>query len=391
MGAKNTPLHIDVSFSLSFYLYLHLSLSLSVSFYQVLPLFPVLLFLAVCLKCLGIFFVVCLFVIVCFPFGSCLRLAALFLSSGLSKRSLWKTVVLPPTENGWFWRKLAKMLILHSTHKNKGFCSLNPGNRWKWRNGGCHPGKMTVCQKHRFWQPWSLVALGIFCFAWFLCFVLTSLLSLWPSYMFWELFVLFCWFLFSRLFLILFLQFFGFILAVFVLMCFVQEFVFKLCDFGSFSKNGSYTWTEENSLRTRGRGSCFMRSTCSLEHFSWPEGGRNWVALGWHCSDVDVLAATHAFVIGSLAFLGASCVECVCVCCWWCSVRQGIFLKLLLVLGVLGRIFWSIFRFGAIFLSIFRLFFCHFGTEFSVAPKWRHPSGPPKDLREVSHYLLSGS
>ena len=43
--------------------------------------------------------------------------------SALSKRSFWKTVVLSPAKNRWFWRKLAEILILHSTHKNKGFCS----------------------------------------------------------------------------------------------------------------------------------------------------------------------------------------------------------------------------------------------------------------------------
>ena len=53
--------------------------------------------------------------------------------------------------------KSAKILILHSTHKNKGFCSsLSPEID---ENGGRHPGKMTVCQKHRFDNPdlrWSL-------------------------------------------------------------------------------------------------------------------------------------------------------------------------------------------------------------------------------------------
>ena len=39
-----------------------------------------------------------------------------------SKRSFWRTVFLPPTENRQFWRKSAKILILRSTPKNKGFC-----------------------------------------------------------------------------------------------------------------------------------------------------------------------------------------------------------------------------------------------------------------------------
>ena len=36
---------------------------------------------------------------------------------------------------------------------NKGHGSSNPGNRRNDENGGCHPSKMTVCQKHRFDNP----------------------------------------------------------------------------------------------------------------------------------------------------------------------------------------------------------------------------------------------
>ena len=73
--------------------------------------------------------------------------------SSLTHPVVWKTVFLSPTENRWFWRKSAKILTAHSTHKNYLFCSSDPRNRRKWRNGGCHPGKMTGCQKHRFDNP----------------------------------------------------------------------------------------------------------------------------------------------------------------------------------------------------------------------------------------------
>ena len=45
--------------------------------------------------------------------------------------------------------------MLRSAHNKKGFCSSDPGNRRKWRRmeGVCHPGKMTVCQKHRVDNP----------------------------------------------------------------------------------------------------------------------------------------------------------------------------------------------------------------------------------------------
>ena len=37
--------------------------------------------------------------------------------------------------------------------QNKGFCSSHPGIDENDENGGCHPDKMTVCQKHRFDNP----------------------------------------------------------------------------------------------------------------------------------------------------------------------------------------------------------------------------------------------
>ena len=58
-----------------------------------------------------------------------------------------------PAKNRWFWWKLAEILILHSTHKNKGFCPQTPEIDENDENGGCHPDKMTVCQKHRFDNP----------------------------------------------------------------------------------------------------------------------------------------------------------------------------------------------------------------------------------------------
>ena len=52
--------------------------------------------------------------------------------------------------------KSAKLLIVHSTHKNKGFCSSDHGPRksTKMRNmARVTQAKMTVWQKHRFGQP----------------------------------------------------------------------------------------------------------------------------------------------------------------------------------------------------------------------------------------------
>ena len=44
--------------------------------------------------------------------------------------------------------KMGKAMILHSNHKkNKGFAPQTPETD---ENGGSHPGKTTICQKHRF-------------------------------------------------------------------------------------------------------------------------------------------------------------------------------------------------------------------------------------------------
>ena len=47
------------------------------------------------------------------------------------------------------WRKRRFTFYPHK----KGLRSSEPGNRRKWRNGGCPPDKTTVCQKHRFRHP----------------------------------------------------------------------------------------------------------------------------------------------------------------------------------------------------------------------------------------------
>ena len=49
--------------------------------------------------------------------------------------------------------KIGEILIVHSTHKNKGLYSSNPEIDENDENGGCHPGKMSVCQKHCFDNP----------------------------------------------------------------------------------------------------------------------------------------------------------------------------------------------------------------------------------------------
>ena len=67
--------------------------------------------------------------------------------SGLSKRSFWKTVFLSPAENRWFWRKMGKFWYYILTSKRRDFAPQTPENN---ENGECHPGKMTVCQKHHF-------------------------------------------------------------------------------------------------------------------------------------------------------------------------------------------------------------------------------------------------
>ena len=62
---------------------------------------------------------------------------------------------------------------------------------------------------------------------------LAPLLSIWPSYMFWELLLLFCRTCFSLMFLILFLLLiFVFVCAMSVLVCFVQNVVSQFMTFG---------------------------------------------------------------------------------------------------------------------------------------------------------------
>ena len=78
------------------------------------------------------------------------------LLSGLSKRSFWKTVFLSPTENKWLWRKSARLLLLHTTSWNKGFCSSDPGNRRTWRKWRVLPRQNDRLPKAPFWQPWLL-------------------------------------------------------------------------------------------------------------------------------------------------------------------------------------------------------------------------------------------
>ena len=48
-----------------------------------------------------------------------------------------------PAENRWFWQ----------TKKAKGFAPRTPEIDENDSNGGCHSGKITVCQKHRFDNP----------------------------------------------------------------------------------------------------------------------------------------------------------------------------------------------------------------------------------------------
>ena len=74
--------------------------------------------------------------------------------SGLSKRSFWKTVVLPLPKTGGFDEKWRKSDIAFY-HKNKDFSPQTPKIDENDENGGCHPDKMTVCQKHRFDNPES--------------------------------------------------------------------------------------------------------------------------------------------------------------------------------------------------------------------------------------------
>ena len=75
--------------------------------------------------------------------------------SGLSKRSFWKTVVLSPAKTGGFdenWRKFRYCIL---PTKTRDFAPRTPEIDENDENGGCHPSKMTVCQKHRFDNPES--------------------------------------------------------------------------------------------------------------------------------------------------------------------------------------------------------------------------------------------
>ena len=73
--------------------------------------------------------------------------------SGLWKRCFWKTVFLSPTENRWFWRKMAKMTIYILPTKTRGCASQSPEADDNDENGGCPSDKTRVFQKQGFRHP----------------------------------------------------------------------------------------------------------------------------------------------------------------------------------------------------------------------------------------------
>ena len=107
--------------------------------------------------------------------------------SGLPKLPFWKTVFLFPAENRWFRRKSARLLIVHSISKNKGFCSSSlQSTKWrKWRvppkqdgtkKKDVQTGQKLICQGHPFTEAsrafWFLIfAVDLFCVFWVLSLV----------------------------------------------------------------------------------------------------------------------------------------------------------------------------------------------------------------------------
>ena len=53
-----------------------------------------------------------------------------------------------PKTAGFHEKKSAKILIVHSTYKSKGFAPQTLEIDENNENSRCHPGEMTVCQKH---------------------------------------------------------------------------------------------------------------------------------------------------------------------------------------------------------------------------------------------------
>ena len=64
-----------------------------------------------------------------------------------------KTVFLSPTENRWFWRKMAKMTIYILPTKTRGCAPHSPETDEKDENGGCPSDKTRVYQKQSFRHP----------------------------------------------------------------------------------------------------------------------------------------------------------------------------------------------------------------------------------------------
>ena len=77
-------------------------------------------------------------------------------SKNLAKMKVAETVGLEnsrfvPSQKQVVLTKIGENSVSAFSSQKQGICSSNTGNRRK--NGGCHPGKMTVCQKQRFDNP----------------------------------------------------------------------------------------------------------------------------------------------------------------------------------------------------------------------------------------------
>ena len=113
-----------------------------------------------------------------------------FSGSGLRKRCFWKTVFLPPTENRWFWGKMAKMTVYILPTKTRGCAPRSPETDENDENGGCPSDKTRVCQKQGFRHPdWWSRSFAL----WFTLMLIPDLLEIPPLVSVWICHFLFRW------------------------------------------------------------------------------------------------------------------------------------------------------------------------------------------------------
>ena len=76
---------------------------------------------------------------------------------------LFQFLVCPLPRTGGFDEKMAKMTICILHTKTRGLAPETPETDEHDESGGCHPGKTTVCQKHRSRHPEYRVILRYYC------------------------------------------------------------------------------------------------------------------------------------------------------------------------------------------------------------------------------------